>query len=455
MELTGLDKAVATAILGVDTLWGGDVRNPSGTGRFIADCYFSGRPFPPCYNHPTAAKLRESGGVLGHTVTNDEIRDYLTGIEFYEAMRLMENEARSGRLHPLRSSYLENLNGSIWIMDNMALAHRNMCDDVPFEMSVIASTGQRPRLYDVSDMRCKVEGLLTQLGEDVNKHGGLWQAAQAWRQRNLITDREQFAPIGTLSAGCIETLEQQTRQNAIHHLPTSLHGVPRTNVRFLPIEGAWFSGSLNYLGTARNPNGSPQYEATYEINAALQISLHEFWHLIAHEVVPGHIMNYAIIQHLYHTGAEGYGFEHTIGVMNSMGTALAEGIANNALLFAFGLDSVFDHGIPAEMQLGMLLSLLQDYAKANIAYRLHGLHMDPDEVESMTREECLLTEERAKKLTHSWGAHPLLGRMYLPSYAVGTETVANLVREHGWGRVAPAIYGVHGPVDVVTVHDLF
>ena len=43
-EPNRLDQAVATAILGLDTLWGGDVMNPSGTGRFIADSWFSDQP---------------------------------------------------------------------------------------------------------------------------------------------------------------------------------------------------------------------------------------------------------------------------------------------------------------------------------------------------------------------------------------------------------------------------
>ena len=43
--------------------------------------------------------------------------------------------------------------------------------------------------------------------------------------------------------------------------------MPRANMTFLPIENAWFSGSMNYLGRARRPDGSPEYEATYEINA--------------------------------------------------------------------------------------------------------------------------------------------------------------------------------------------
>ena len=41
-----------------------------------------------------------------------------------------------------------------------------------------------------------------------------------------------------------------------------LHDVPRANIRFLPIRDAWFSGSMNYLGTARRADGSPEYEAT-------------------------------------------------------------------------------------------------------------------------------------------------------------------------------------------------
>jgi hypothetical protein len=56
-------NAIANAILGIDTLWGGDVMCPSGTGRFIADSWFSDEPLPPLTPHPTAARVRESGGV--------------------------------------------------------------------------------------------------------------------------------------------------------------------------------------------------------------------------------------------------------------------------------------------------------------------------------------------------------------------------------------------------------
>ena len=53
-----LSAAIAEAILGVDTLWGGDVMIPSGVGRFIADSWFSDQPLPRAYTHYTAAAVR-------------------------------------------------------------------------------------------------------------------------------------------------------------------------------------------------------------------------------------------------------------------------------------------------------------------------------------------------------------------------------------------------------------
>jgi len=41
---------------------------------------------------------------------------------------------------------------------------------------------------------------------------------------------------------------------------------------------------MNYLGHARRPDGSPEYEASYELNAALEISVPEFQQLVSHEV---------------------------------------------------------------------------------------------------------------------------------------------------------------------------
>jgi hypothetical protein len=73
---------VADAVLGTDTLWGGDVMCPSGTGRFIADSWFSDEPLPPAYKAPAAARVRESGGVGGKKVDRQAVEEYLRKAEY-------------------------------------------------------------------------------------------------------------------------------------------------------------------------------------------------------------------------------------------------------------------------------------------------------------------------------------------------------------------------------------
>ena len=57
----------------------------------------------------------------------------------------------------------------------------------------------------------------------------------------------------------------------------------------------------------------------------------------------------------------------------------------------------------------------------------------------------------ADKLSGAWGRHPLLGRMYLPAYRAGTEKVAALRRRHPPAVIIPALYGLRGLVDLVTI----
>ena len=93
---------------------------------------------------------------------------------------------------------------------------------------------------------------------------------------------------------------------------------------------------MNYLGRARDARAAPLYEATYELNASLQISVPEFAELVAHEVVPGHVTTFALAQALHVQGK--LGFEATVLTMNTRGAALFEGIANNAILMAVRRD---------------------------------------------------------------------------------------------------------------------
>jgi hypothetical protein len=224
--------------------------------------------------------------------------------------------------------------------------------------------------------------------------------------------------------------------------------VPRANIRFLPIKDAWFSGSMNYLGRARRGDGTPHYEATYEINASLEISVPEFEQLVSHEVVPGHVTSFAYLQNLYVRGL--VGFEATVLTMNTRPAALFEGIANNAMLIAHGVTEV-DQLPDEDLQIGVLLALLQDDAKNQSSYLTWGEGLPQAEVAAVLRRDFLVSEERAGKLSGAWGRHPLLGRMYLPAYRAGTELVAELRRRYPPQRLLPVLYGCSGLVDVTTI----
>src|SRR5512137_1786629 len=437
-----LAQTTATAVLGIDTLWGGDVMNPSGTGRFIADSWFADEPLPLAYTHPAAARLRETGGVAAKAVDAAAVDAYLAAVDVHGAVRDLRGEARAAG--GLRGAYLDGEAECLEVMWDLVQEMLGRGKAVPYERCVAASCGRPPEPSDPGEKRRLVAELLARAGHPSRTPGELLGAVDAWRAERLVPRKS----IKQLADAFIAQLEEGTRRHVLPHLPASLHAIPLANIEFLPIEDAWFSGSMNYVGRARNPDGSPRYEATYELNASLQISVPEFAQLVSHEVVPGHVTNFAWTQGLYVAGK--MGFEATVLTMNTRGAALSEGIANNAILMAFGVTEVSQ--LPdIDLQIGTLLALLQDDAKNQSSWLTWREGLPQAEVAATLRRDYLCSAERADKLSGAWGRHPLLGRMYLPAYRAGTEKVAELRRRHRPEVVLPALYGARGRVDVVTI----
>ena len=105
-----LDATTATAILGVDTLWGGDVLDPSGAGRFIADSWFSDEPLPVAYTHPAAARLREVRR-RGRERRSTPPRWTPTSPQVDVPGAVRDLAARSRAMGGLRGAYLEGVAG--------------------------------------------------------------------------------------------------------------------------------------------------------------------------------------------------------------------------------------------------------------------------------------------------------------------------------------------------------
>ena len=437
-------KYVADAVLGIDTLWGGDVMCPSGTGRFIADSWFSDEKLPAAYTAASAARVRDSGGVSGKN-SGEAIEAYLHEVDLPAAIAGVKSEAT--KIGGLRGQYLAGMANSLDTMWDLAMEILGKGKPVPYARCVESSTGRPPEPSRPEAKRERVTELLNRAGYSTSTSEGLLEAVDAWR-------RERITPMGSvraLGAAVIAYFDNFSAANLTPHLPKELARIPRANIDFLPIKDAWFSGSMNYLGRARNADGSPKYEASYEINASLQISFPEFQQLVSHEVVPGHVTTFAYLQDLYVRGLAG--FEATVLTMNTRAATLFEGIANNAILIAHNVTDV--EQLPDEdMQLGVLLALLQDDAKNQSSYLTWGEGKPQKEIAVILRRDFLVSEERADKLSGAWGQHPLLGRMYLPAYRAGTDKVAALRKTFPPDRVLPAIYGCYGMVDISTIDEV-
>jgi hypothetical protein len=440
-----LGRFVADAVLGIDTLWGGDVMCPSGTGRFIADSWFSDEPLPAAYMVPAAARVRASGGVASRKVDREAVEEYLREVNLPRAIAGIREEARE--IAGVRSRYLQGLTLCLETMWALALEVIGKGEPVPYARCVESSTGRPPEPSVPKARRDRVAELLGRAGYSPSAAAGLLGAVDAWRRDRVVP----MASVRALGAAMIAHFDRLSAANLQPYLPPDLLPIPRANIEFLPVKDAWFSGSMNYIGRARKPDGSPRYEATYEINASLQISVPEFEQLVSHEVVPGHVTTFAYLQNLYVRGKAG--FEATVLTMNTRAATLFEGIANNAILIAHGVTEI--EQLPDEdLQIGVLLALLQDDAKNQSSYLTWGERVPREKVAATLRQDFLVTEERADKLSGAWGQHPLLGRMYLPAYRAGTERVAQLRRIHSPDRILPAIYGCSGLADIVTIDEM-
>ena len=193
---------------------------------------------------------------------------------------------------------------------------------------------------------------------------------------------------------------------------------------FLPIEDAWFSGSMNYLGRARRPDGSPGVRGDLrDQRLARDLRCPSSQQLVSHEVVPGPRDDLRLPAEPLRAGqarlrGDGPDDEHARRRRSS------KGIANNAILMAHGVTEV---GRAAR----------RGPADRRAARAAAGRREEPVVVPDVERKagrrtrsprvlrhDYLVSDERADKLSGAWGRHPLLGRMYLPAYRAGTELVA-------------------------------
>jgi len=174
------NQFVADAIIGIDTLWGGDVMCPSGTGRFIADSWFSDDPLPLSYTTPSAARVRETGGVSGKQIDHAAMEAYLHEVDLPAAIAGLKAEA--AKIGGLRGKYLMGLGVSLGVMWDLAMEMLGRGPSVSYERCVLASTGRAPEPSQPRAKRERVAELLARAGHASHDAASLLVAVDAWRK---------------------------------------------------------------------------------------------------------------------------------------------------------------------------------------------------------------------------------------------------------------------------------
>ena len=136
--------------------------NPSGTGRFIADSWFSDEPLPRAYKHPAAVMLRRSGGVAGKRIDVSAVDAYLKAVDIPAAIGEL-NEA-AGHAGQLRGAYLQGLCECLGVMWDLVQERLERGQPVPYERCVTASTGAAPTPSDAIAERERIAELLAGQG---------------------------------------------------------------------------------------------------------------------------------------------------------------------------------------------------------------------------------------------------------------------------------------------------
>ncbi len=215
------EETVGNAILGIDTLWGGDVMCPSGTGRFIADSWFADAPLPPAYTDPTAARVRASGGVSAKEPDREAIEAYLKAVDIRGAIQSLGAEGRSAG--GLRGQYLGGLALCFETMWDLAMEILGRGEPVPYERCVRASTGREPEPSDPRAKRERVTELLARAGHPSRTGEELLAAVDAWRHARFIP----MASVRALGEAFIAKYDRLANRHVVPLLPVEMENVPR------------------------------------------------------------------------------------------------------------------------------------------------------------------------------------------------------------------------------------
>ncbi len=449
----GFEEDFATLLVGTDSLFGGDALHESGTHHFIVDSWISGMNPPEVYRDPLASQLRSQGGAKPEQ-DMDAVNDYVAGHQLRELPDKIRAHAAS--FDPDRRRYIENQVDSVAIMLESAIAGVNGMPRPTFEEMYRTLTRRDDiELSDPREDREQLREALAIAGFEVTPTRNLRETYIAFKNSLGFVPVEKVA---TEARIILEELLQTTRERMLPVLDpkkrighwNSLSEVPFDGHEFRAVSGVRFTGSSIYRG---GQNGRPLLQGLFEYNTEHRITRPGLHHLCAHEVMPGHYLNAAVIDLLWRGG--NVGFESTVGTMLTPSTIFQEGWAQNTYELLYGdrevaLAALGDERLANQLRIELINSDLQDKAKHNASLLFQGRGVSLDEVKRHIGDDCVQWDPIVKKLSGIWAQDSVFGPMYGPAYVIGREAVNDAIKTHGSQKVIQVGLHYDGLVDLET-----
>lgn len=436
----------ATAIIGADTLAGGNIGVPSGRDHFIADQWTSGEPLPEVYDDDAAKELRSKGGAgeakeaAVQLIKRYDLLDVPT-----EASRIAKREFDSGR-----AGYIERTMECMRLMIqySLAVATGDMTQAPSFEERYRAAIGEYPELEDPKKTMEILRASLAAEGEDVSRSKSLAEALEE-RNKTRYLPREQVA---SEIPKIMQQLLELTRQNILSRVNIQApgHDSHLSNVSFGGqkidlIDKVHFTASSAYHG-GEDSSGAEKLGALLEYNVDIPITREYLISLLAHESMPGHYFQSCVIDLLRRGGK--LGWESSVATMCTGETTFHEGWANAALEMVCGgsQEAVINRFGP-DFRVIYAADELESTAKNNVGILFQRDGVTLEKLKQMLEAEYALSPAYVNKLSGAWAQDPLMGPMYAPAYLKGTQTIRGALARYGLDRVVKAGLHSRGLVD--------
>ncbi len=451
----GLDDKVATFIIGVDTLFGGDALHRSGTAHVIADTYFSGAPAPMIYYDDFARAARdfaqdkpEAKNVLGDS---DAVTTFVD--------RYGLRELRSEIYRDSTTLYVDDRNNLLHLADALDVMLRTVLsktgEEAPsFEekyRAATAGTVGSVKVADPAEARAYLEKTLSDVGYETSHNRNLRDTFLAWKADQVIIDPSHVAE----KAREVNTyLLRAMRKNVFGNMNFDINGhshdlsdVLFDGHKFETLSGVPFTGSSIYQGGEKEER--PALAGLLEYNIDHPLTEIELYHLLGHEMA-GHYLNAATRDLLWRCGR--LGFTSTMGTMCTPDTVFQEGWAQNMFEILYGDRKIASDRLGVDLLVALAHADLEDFGKHNGAI-LHQMDGKPiEEVRRHIAEDCVQTDAIVDKLSR-WAKNPIIGPMYGPAYLIGRQAVNEAITLHGSIPVAEIGYALRGAVDIGTFND--